>query len=78
MSSINVNPKDKARFAELQGDDQTQKELFAEILRTYENADEAVSIDTDAIIARVSESVAAEIETAAYRGTTDAIEQASK
>jgi len=78
MSSINVRAEDKTRFAELKPSDSTQKEFFAEVLRTYEHADETVSVDTDAIVERVSMSVAAEIETAAYRGVTDAIEQAEK
>lgn len=78
MSSINVRAKDKARFQELQDDDQTQKELFAELLRTYENADETVTIDTESVIEQVAMSVTAEVENAAYRGVTDAIEQANK
>jgi len=78
MSSINVRPDDKARFAELQGDEQTQKEFFAEMLRTYENADETLTVDTDAVVDRVSMAVAAEIETAAFRGVTDAIESAQE
>ena len=78
MSSINVRPEDKARFAELQPEDKTQKEFFAEMLRTYENADETLTVDTDAVIDRVSIAVAAEIETAAFRGVTDAIESAQE
>lgn len=78
MSSINVRPEDKARFADLKPEDKTQKEFFAEVMRTYENADETVSIDTESIIERVSMSVAAEVETAAYRGVTDAIESAQE
>jgi len=78
MSSINVRPEDKARFSDLQPSDKTQKEFFAEMLRTYENADETVSVDTDAIVERVSMATAAEIENAAYRGVTDAIQSAQK
>jgi len=78
MSSINVRPEDKARFAELQADEQTQKEFFAEVMRTYEHADETVTVDTDAIVERVSMATAAEIETAAFRGVTDAIESAQE
>jgi len=78
MSSINVRPEDKARFNDLKGSEQTQKEFFAELMRTYEHADETVTVDTDAIVERVSMATAAEIETAAFRGVTDAIEAAQE
>jgi len=78
MSSINVRPEDKARFADLKPDEKTQKEFFAEVMRTYEHADETVTVDTDASVERVSMATAAEIETAAFRGVTDAIEAAQE
>jgi len=76
MSSISVSESDKERFVELKPDEQTHKEFFAEVLRTYENADETVEIDTDAIRADVVESVASQVELAAYKGVTEAIENA--
>jgi len=75
MSSISVDESDKERFVELKPDEQTHKEFFAEILHTYEHADETVTIDTDAIRADVVERVASQVELAAHRGVTEAIEK---
>jgi len=75
MSSISVSEQDKERFVELKPDETTHKEFFAEVLRTYENAEETVAIDTDAIRADVVERVASEVELASYRGVSEALEQ---
>jgi len=77
MSSISVDEQDKDRFKELKPSDKTHKEFFAEILHTYEHAEETVEIDTDAIRADLVERVASDIEVAAFRGITEAIEQHS-
>jgi len=74
LSQINVSDSDKDRFDELKPTDSTQAEFFSEILQTYEHADETVTLDTERPTERIKESVASEVERAAYRGTTEAIE----
>jgi len=75
MSQINVSNTDKERFDELQGEDQTQKEFFSDVLDAYENRDDKVVIDTDEIIDELRHGVASEIELSAYRGVKEAIEE---
>jgi len=74
VSQINVTDADKARFDELKPSEKTQKEFFAEVLATFENADETITLDTERLTDRIKESVASEVELAAYRGVTEAIE----
>jgi len=69
-----VSDADKARFDELKPSDSTQAEFFSEIMATYEHADETITLDTERLTERIKESVASEVELAAYRGTTEAIE----
>jgi len=76
VTQINVSDADKDRFDELKPPEKTQKEFFAEVMATFENADETVTLDTERLTDRIKESVASEIELAAYRGTTEAIENA--
>ena len=76
MTQINVSQDDKDRFDELKPSDSTQAEFFSEILQTYEHADETITLDTERLTERIKESVASEVELAAYRGTTEAIENA--
>jgi len=78
LSQINVSDSDKDRFDELKPSNKTQKEFFAEVMATFENADETVTLDTERLTERIKESVASEIELAAYRGTTEAIENAQQ
>jgi len=72
-----VSQDDKARFDELKPSEKTQKEFFSEVIATYENADETITLDTERLTERIKESVAAEVELSAYRGVTEAIEQAN-
>jgi hypothetical protein len=74
VSQINVSDSDKDRFDELKPSNKTQKEFFSEILQTYEHADETITLDTERLTDRIKESVASEVELAAYRGVTEAIE----
>jgi len=53
----------------------TQKEFVSELLDCYENRDDKVVIDTDAIIEELRVGVASEIELSAYRGVKEAIEE---
>jgi len=76
LTQINVTDADKDRFDELKPSNKTQKEFFAEVMATFENADETVTLDTERLTAQIAESVASQIELAAYRGTTEAIENA--
>jgi len=78
MPAISVTNEDKERFVELKGSEQTHKEFFAEVLATYETADETVSLDTERLTEQIKQSVAAEVELSAYRGVTEAIEEANK
>jgi len=77
LTQINVSQDDKARFDELKPSEKTQKEFFSEVIATYENADETITLDTERLTERIKESVAAEVELSAYRGVTEAIEQAN-
>jgi len=76
LTQINVSQDDKDRFDELKPSEKTQKEFFAEVMATFENADETITLDTERLTDRIKESVASEVELAAYRGTTEAIENA--
>jgi hypothetical protein len=71
-----VSDADKDRFDELKPSEKTQKEFFAEVLATFENADETITLDTERLTDRLKESVASEVELAAYRGVMEAIENA--
>jgi hypothetical protein len=66
-----VSESDKERFDELKPSDSTQAEFFSEILHTYEHADETITLDTERLTDRIKESVASEVELAAYRGISD-------
>jgi len=72
---VNLKPDTKSKFDELQPDDLTQDEFIAELLETYENADEPVDIDTDEIVEEISHKTASKVELAAYRGVSEALEQ---
>jgi len=76
MTSISCKEDTKAKFDRLQPDEYTQDEFVAELLETYENADEPGRIDTEAITEEIAHSVASEIELSAYKGVTEAIENA--
>ena len=78
MPTINTTQQDKERFVELKPSEKTHKEFFAEVLATYENAEETVSLDTERLTEQIKQSVAAEVELSAYRGVTEAIEEANE
>ena len=75
MPQVSVSEEDKQRFDELKPADSTHKEFFSEILHTYENAEETVTIDTDAIVERVKHNVGPAIEQHAYRGVKEGLER---
>jgi len=75
VSQIKVSDADKERFDELQKESETQAEAFSRILSGFENADESVVIDEDAIADRISEAVGPEIELHSYRGVKEAFEE---
>jgi hypothetical protein len=75
MSQVGCTTSDKERFDELQPENMTQKEFVSELLDCYENRDDKVVIDTDAIIEELRVGVASEIELSAYRGVKEAIEE---
>lgn len=75
MSQINCSSSDKARFDELQPEDETQKEFFKTVLDAYENRDEKIVVDTNEIIEEIRHGVVSEAEVASYRGTKHAIEE---
>lgn len=75
MSQVGISNDDKERFDELQPEDMTQAEFTSELLDAYEQQDDKVVIDTDAIINAIQTGVASEIELAARRGTKSAIEE---
>jgi signal transduction histidine kinase len=71
-----VSQDDKDRFDELKPSDSTQAEFFSEIMATYEHADETITLDTERLTDRIKESVASEVELAAYRGVQESLENA--
>jgi len=75
MSQVGCTTSDKERFDELQPENMSQKEFVSELLDCYENRDDKVVIDTDAIIEELRVGVASEIELSAYRGVKEAIEE---
>jgi signal transduction histidine kinase len=76
LTQINVSQDDKDRFDELKPSEKTQKEFFAEVIATYENAEETITLDTERLTERIKESVASEVELAAYRGVQESLENA--
>lgn len=74
MSTLSIAERDKERFVELKPDEKTHKEFFAEMLHTYEHADETVEIDTERIVDQIKEEVAPAIELSSYRGVKEALE----
>jgi hypothetical protein len=76
MTGINVNQTDKDRFDAHKPSDLTQAEFFETVMDTYENADEPVTINVEQLTEEIKSTVASNIELAAYRGVTEAIEQA--
>jgi len=75
MPQVSVTDADKERFDELKPADSTQAEFMSELIHTYENADETVTIDTDAIVERVKHNVGPAIEQHAYRGVKEGLER---
>jgi len=75
MSQINCDTETKALFDELKPSDATQAEFFTFVMDEFQNRDEPVRIDTDAIVEQITHQVGGEIELAAYRGTKEAIEE---
>jgi len=75
MPQVSVSEADKERFDELKASEQTQAEFVSELLHTYENAEETVTIDTDAIVERVKHNVGPAIEQHAYRGVKEGLER---
>jgi len=73
---INCKDDTKDEFDRLKPEDSTNDEFVQDLLEAYEYADEPVRIDTEAITENISESVASKIELAAYKGVTEAIENA--
>jgi len=74
MTTISCKDNTKAEFDRLKPEDYSHDEFVEELLETYENADEPVTIDTEEIAQNIKESVASEVELAAYRGTQEALE----
>jgi len=75
LPTINVSQEDKDRFTSLKPSEKSQKEFFAEVLRTYEHADETVEIDSQAIVKQVKHEVGPAIENYAYRGVKEGLER---
>jgi len=76
MTGINCKPDTKDEYDRLKPEDSTNDEFVATLLETYANADETVTIDTEEITENISQSVASKIELAAFKGVTEAIENA--
>jgi len=76
MSSINVDSDTKAKFDALQPENSTQAEFVAELLDTFEahESDSTVHLDVDALVDSITKQTATEVELAAHRGVTQAIE----
>jgi len=74
MSSINVDRETKQTFDDLQNEDQTQAEFVQELLETYQKDVDGIVINPDEIAEEIKKQVATEVELAAYRGVSEALD----
>jgi len=74
MTGINCKSDTKDEYNRLKPDEYTNDEFVQELLETYANADESVTIDVDAIVEEITHTVASEVELSAYRGCSEALE----
>lgn len=76
MSSIRVDDDTKARFQELQPDDDTQGEFVRRLLNAYEQSGPGVDPErwADVVAEQIAESVANKVELGSYRGAKSALE----
>jgi hypothetical protein len=73
MASISISNNTKAEIDELKPDDMTYKEFADELVAAYRR-DNGEVVDIDNLVDRILERVATNIELAAYRGTSEALE----
>lgn len=76
MTSINVDREIKAEFDKLQPDGDTQKEFVRKLLECWDaNNGRGYPADVDAMVEQVTKQTASEVELAARRGVTHALEE---
>lgn len=77
MTSIRVDDDTKARFTELQPDEDTQDEFVRRLLEAYEQSGEGVDPErwADTVAEQVANTVANKVELGAYRGAQHALEE---
>ena len=73
--TISVKNQTKSRWDELKPEDMTHDEFCQEVLDAFEHGDDPVVIDTDKIVSKAAVKLSGQVETAAYRGVTEALEK---
>jgi hypothetical protein len=73
MASISISNNTKTEIDDLKPDDMTYKEFADELVAAYRR-DNGEVVDVDAMVDVILKRVAANIEVAAYRGVTEALE----
>lgn len=73
MASISISNPTKAEIDELKPEDMTYKEFADELVAAYRR-DNGEIVDVDKLVAVIIERVATNIELAAYRGVSEALE----
>lgn len=77
MTSINVDRSTKEDFDEYKPDGMTQKEFVGELLECWDaNDGNGYPADIEAMAEQITKRTASEIELAAYRGASEALEEA--
>jgi hypothetical protein len=74
MPTVGISQSDKREFEQRQPDDMTQAEFTAELLAAHAR-DNGEIVDVDAIVERIESRTASQVETAAYRGVREALEE---
>lgn len=74
MPTVGISAEDKREFDARKPDDMTQAEFTSELLAAHRRDDGEI-VDVDALVARVEERTASQVELAAYRGTADALRE---
>jgi len=72
--TISVKTQTKDRWDSLKPEDMTHDEFTHAVLDAFEHGDDPVVIDVDEIVAQAAVKLSGQVEVAAYRGITEALE----
>jgi len=74
MASISLSRKTKTEIDELKPDDMTYKE-FGQVLVNSYRRDNGEVVNVEELVTEIKKQIASQVELAAYRGVTEAIER---